>query len=149
MRPLKTFNSDLKLGKPVTVRWHKSGLDSKSNTKYLIDRGELDVTLNPEDECDNQLVFAEQMSDLSIFGGKNTSVNTNIDKIFSDKHCEESYHSKVSLLCDVILIPSFININTGKPFSYAGSASHDCNIGPFPCPFDQTQIDRIFRHGAW
>ena len=34
-------------------------------------------------------------------------------------------------------------------FNYAGAMSSDCTIGPFPCPFDEKQIERIFRHGWW
>ena len=34
----------------MTIRWHKSGMDSNM-TKYLIDRGELNLTLEAENEC--------------------------------------------------------------------------------------------------
>jgi len=63
LRPLKTYNSDLKFGKPMTIRWHKSGQDSNMK-KYLIDRGELEMTLDAENECENKLTFPNSTVDV-------------------------------------------------------------------------------------
>lgn len=52
LRPLKTRNSEIILGEPMTIRWHNTGIDSNL-TNYLIDRGELNITLEANHQCQN------------------------------------------------------------------------------------------------
>ena len=140
----------MQLGKPMLIRWHKSGKNLKTSENFLVDRGELSVTLHSEDICEQKIALVQQTSNLNLFYHDDDSDTRNADFNDTDAKglssltpCKVSYNDKV--LCNFIIIPGVgdnelnneLPKDLGGGFSYFGHSSHECDIGPFPCPFDR------------